>query len=191
LYCQPSPAATPEGFARAALVGAVSWRARLQRVLSAALLVTISTPLGAALLGDSEQPIHIRADTAELDEREGTVVYRGDVRMTQGTVEVNADLVTIVLEDERVVRITAEGDRAMYRQQIGEQGEPVTALARTIVYRTQEEQVELIGNAHLSQRQNEFSGHLIRYDMRAGRVVAEGEEDEGVRMILQPPPRRE
>jgi lipopolysaccharide export system protein LptA len=154
------------------------------------VLAIAAIPALAQLLGDSDLPIHIRADSAELDEREGTVIYRGDVRMTQGTVELSADLVTILLENDQVVQITAEGDRASYRQQVGEDGDMVTALARTIIYMTQDEQVELIGNAHLSQRQNEFTGRMIRYDMRAGRVVAEGENNEGVRMILQPPARR-
>jgi lipopolysaccharide export system protein LptA len=165
-------------------------RGALALVRAGALgLAVLGVPAWAVLPGESDEPIHIRADSAELDEREGTVIYRGNVRMTQGEVELLADLVTVLLEDEQVVRITAEGDRARYRQLVGEDRELVTALARTIVYITRDEVVELIGNAHLSQRHNEFAGGLIRYDMRAGRVVAEGEDDEGVQMILQPPRR--
>jgi lipopolysaccharide export system protein LptA len=159
--------------------------------LAAAYALAVAVPAASAIFDESDEPIHIRADSAELDERAGTLIYRGRVRMTQGAVEVTADRVTVDLENEEVVRITAEGERASYRQTVGTDGDVVTALARTIIYLTREEQVELIGNAYLSQRQNEFSGRMISYDMRAGRVVAEGEEDEGIRMILQPPARRE
>ncbi len=168
-------------------------RTRLLRPWAILCLFVFTSALAdtLSLSDDSDEPIYIRADTVALDEREGTIVYRGRVEMTQGTVDLEADLVTVLLdENDQIVQITAEGDRARYSQRVGEDQELVTALARTIVYMTQAEHVELIGDAHLSQRQNEFSGRVIRYDMRAGRVEAEGEDDEGVRMILQPGTRR-
>ena len=135
---------------------------------------------------DAEQPIHISADSAEIDEGRGLAIYRGGVRMDQGTLRVTADTMTIELANERVVKITAEGDRAHYQQQLEHGASEVVANARTIVYFTQEERVELIGMAHLSQEGNEFSGEVIRYDMRAGKVDARAQTGGGVKMTLQP-----
>lgn len=141
---------------------------------------------GWAVPEDAEQPIHIRADSAEIDEVRGLAIYRGGVRMDQGTLRVTADTMTIELADERVVKITAEGDRAHYQQRLEHDASEVVANARTIIYFTQEERVELIGMAQLSQEGNEFSGEVIRYDMRAGKVDARSQTGGGVKMVLQP-----
>jgi lipopolysaccharide export system protein LptA len=139
-----------------------------------------------ALPEDAEQPIHIHADSAELDENKNVAIYHGSVRMEQGTMRVTADTMTIELKDQLVVRITAEGDRAHYQQQLEVDESMVYADAKTIVYFTQEERVQLAGNAYLTQNKNEFSGDLIKYDIREGKVDAQASGDGKVQMILQP-----
>jgi len=139
-----------------------------------------------ALPEDAEQPIHIRADSAQLDENKNLVVYHGSVRMDQGTMRVTADTMTIELKDQLVVRITAEGDRAHYQQQLKPDESMVYADAKTIVYFTQDERVQLTGNAYLTQNKNEFTGDLIKYDIRAGKVDAQATGEGKVQMILQP-----
>ena len=161
-------------------------RKRVGRAAAFGVLVTLIAPPGWAATADADQPIHIRADAAELDEARGMVIYRGSVRLDQGTLKVTADTMTIELEDERVIRVTAEGRRAHYEQRLAEERPEVMADADTIVYHTQDERIELRGNARLSQEPNEFSGEIINYDIRAGRVDATATESGGVRMTLQP-----
>jgi lipopolysaccharide export system protein LptA len=134
---------------------------------------------------DADQPINIRADTAELDETKGLAIYRGSVQLDQGTLRVTADTMTIELVDQKVVRITAEGNLAHYQQQLNPDEETVRADAETIIYHTQAERVELIGQAYLTENDNEFRGTLIEYDMRAGKVNARATEGR-VEMILSP-----
>jgi lipopolysaccharide export system protein LptA len=155
-------------------------------VLLGLLLIHAATVPAWALPEDAEQPIHIRADAAELNENTGIAIYRGEVRMDQGTLRVTADTMTIELDNERVVKITAEGQRAHYQQQLKKDESEVLADARTIVYYTQEERVELIGQAYLTQDGNEFTGEVIKYDIRAGKVDAKANESGGVKMILKP-----
>lgn len=139
-----------------------------------------------ALPEDAEQPIHIRADQAEMDRNAGTVVYRGSVEAQQGTMHVSADEMTVEIHERKVVRITAVGAPARYRQQLeADQGE-VRADARTIVYHTQDERVDLRGDAFLEQGGSEIAGELIHYDIVAGKVNAESGEDEPVQVIVQP-----
>jgi lipopolysaccharide export system protein LptA len=139
-----------------------------------------------ALPSDAEQPIQIHADSAELDEAKNVAVYHGTVRMDQGTLTVTADTMTVELKDQQVVRITAQGDRAHYQQQLKPDESMVFADAKTIVYFTQEERVELIGNAYLTQNKNEFAGELIKYNVREGKVDAKANGQGTVQMILQP-----
>lgn len=139
-----------------------------------------------ALPQDSEQPIHIHSDSAELDQEKNLAIYRGAVRMEQGTLTVTADTMTIELQDRLVVRITAVGDRAHYQQQFKADQSMVNADAKTIVYYTQEERVELTGDAYLTQDKNEFTGELINYNVREGKVDAQSNGQGKVQVILQP-----
>lgn len=150
------------------------------------LLVLLLPGVGLALPEDADQPIEIEAESAELDQNAGQVVYRGSVEVTQGTMRVFADQMTVDYEDQKVVRITATGAPARYRQQLeSDQGE-VRARARTIVYHTQEERVHLERDAFLEQGGNEIAGELINYDIVAGRVSAESGDEGPVRVIVQP-----
>lgn len=149
------------------------------------------TAAALAVPEDAEQPIHIQADRAEMDRNAGTVVYSGSVEATQGTMKVTADEMTVEIEDRKVVRIIATGEPAKYQQQIDpEQGE-VKADARTIVYHTQDERVDLRGEAFLEQGGNEIAGELIHYDIVAGKVNAEAGNDEPVQVIVQPAARNQ
>jgi len=139
-----------------------------------------------ALPQDADQPIHIRADAAEMDQISGEIVYRGAVRVDQGSLRVDADQITVEYEDQKVVRIVAEGGPASYRQQLENPPGEVVAQATTIVYLTRDERLELQGAASLTQQGNEISGEKILYDIVAGKVEAISGEGGSVRMVLQP-----
>ncbi|MCZ6709509.1 MAG: lipopolysaccharide transport periplasmic protein LptA [Gammaproteobacteria bacterium] len=146
----------------------------------------IFVPIAVALPEDADQPIHIRADNAEIDQQQGLAIYRGDVRVEQGTLRVTADEMTVTYVDQKVVRITAKGNPAHYQQQIEVGRENVTAHSSVIIYFTQEERLDLLGDAYLIQEGSEITGDLITYDIVAGKVDATAEKDERIRMILQP-----
>lgn len=151
-----------------------------------ALLLGVAAGSALALPEDAEQPIHIHSDSAELDQNKSVAIYHGSVRMEQGTMAVTGDKMTVELQDQLVVRITAEGDRAHYQQQVKPDESIVFADAKKIVYFTQEERVELTGNAYLTQDKNEFTGELIKYNVREGKVDAQASGQGKVQMILQP-----
>jgi lipopolysaccharide export system protein LptA len=139
-----------------------------------------------ALPEDADQPIHIRADRAEIDQNAQTVVYRGSVQADQGTMRVTADEMIVEYRDEKVTRIIARGQPATYQQQLEADRGLVKADARTITYYTQEERVDLEGEAYLSQGGNEIAGQLIQYDIVAGRVNAESGDQGPVEVTVQP-----
>jgi len=152
-----------------------------------AFVALLSGPAARALPEDADQPIHIRADNVEYDQNGNRVIYRGSVQVDQGTLRVTAETLTIDLQDgKKVLRITAEDTPAHYQQQIEEGKELVRAQALTIIYHTQDERVDLKGEANLEQEGSTLAGDLIVYDIVAGRVDATAEREEPVRMVLQP-----
>lgn len=167
---------------------------RLPRSMGPGLLLLALTGAGPALAlpGDRDQPIEISADRAELDDATGTATYFGDVRMDQGTLRVTAETLTIETDEgDTVTRITAEGDPegepARYQQQPEPASELVQAQARTIVYFTGAERIELSGAARLRQARDEFEGERITYDLRERKVAAEaGRDDERINFTIDP-----
>lgn len=144
------------------------------------------SPGALALPEDSQQPIHIRADNAEIDNRERRVIYRGTVQVDQGTLRVTADEMTVEYEGQKVIRIVAVGEPAHYTQQLEAGDEMVNADASTIIYYTQDERVDLKGSASIEQQGNTVHGDFIRYDIVEGRIDATASGDNRVQMELQP-----
>ncbi len=158
------------------------------KVLAICILAAISE-LATALPEDVDQPIHITGDNAQIDETSGQIQYRGNVQLIQGTLKVEADSLTIDVKNEKVVKITARGSSrsgpSHYEQKLKQNESKVLANADTIVYHTKDDFIELIGNAHLSQNNNKFSGDTINYDIEAGKVKASSTTNAPVKMILE------
>jgi lipopolysaccharide export system protein LptA len=157
--------------------------------LAGALLALVSAVPAWPLPEDADQPIHIRADRAEVDQHAQIIVYRGSVRADQGTLRVTADELVVEYADQKVTRIIARGVPATYQQQLEADRGLVKAEARTITYHTQDERIDLEGGAFLSQGGNEITSQLIHYDIVAGRVSAESGDQGPVEVTVQPPAR--
>ncbi|WP_422449981.1 MULTISPECIES: lipopolysaccharide transport periplasmic protein LptA [unclassified Endozoicomonas] len=148
--------------------------------------------MAMALPADRQQPIQIDSDTADIDNKKGVSVYRGDVVMTQGTTRITGDVITIYTRDRELTRVIARGNkaRAYYEElQPGEQG-IVQAWGNTIRYDVDSDQIELIKNAQLSQKGDTFTGEKIDYNLTLQTVNAKGTPSQGdngrVQMVIQP-----
>jgi lipopolysaccharide export system protein LptA len=155
-------------------------------LLATVIGVLSGTPASYALPEDADQPIHIRADRAELDQTAERIVYRGSVRVDQGSMRVDADQITVEYKEQKVIRIVADGEPASYRQELLDPPGEVVARAATIIYHTHDERLELQGSAFMTQQGNEIRGESILYDIVLGKVEAISGEDRPVEMILQP-----
>ncbi len=97
-------------------------RKHLNKLCAAALLLPA---LASALPEDFNQEVVIVSDRAEIDRQAGVVIYQGDVLLTQGTLRIESDRLTVVSTEGRMEKATAEGQPARYQQQINP-GSPLT-----------------------------------------------------------------
>lgn len=142
-----------------------------------------------ALSADREQPVDIEADRVELNERQGISVYSGNVKLTQGSLRLTADTMTIYNTGDKIERIILVGEPATYRQTPDNQGEDMRAEARQVEYYADERKVILLDNAKLWQGPNQFRSDRIVYDLTRD-VVNAGDSDSGrqrVHITIQPP----
>ena len=156
------------------------------------LLVLALAPLNSmALSSDRDKPMYIEADRAELNDRTGVSTYWGGVQVSQGTMVLNADTLTVHNRKRQIITVVAEGKPAQFRQRPDNQTEDVKANADHIEYRGLDEQLILLGGAKVWQAGNVFQSDRIVYDMKHNVVNAGGEHSEitdqqRVRITIQP-----
>ncbi len=156
------------------------------------LIACVFSALTLASDDDSQQPVHIEADRAEIDEVQGVMTYTGHVVVRQGGIEMRADTVVVYSKEGELQRITAQGQPAHYRQKRAD-GKIVKGASQRMEYSANGKQVVLLGNAQFWQGGNRFSGNRIQYDPDGERVLANagGEtnkagEQQRVTVTLQP-----
>lgn len=146
-----------------------------------------------ALPEDRNQPIRVQADSAELDDRQRVAVYYGNVIITQGSLKITGDKVTITqTPNGEIDVVTAIGKPAYYEQQPSADKDLVKAYGLTIQYFAANERVVLIDQAKVVQEGNTFEGEKIVYDTRR-QIVNAGRANSDVTtprpridMIIQP-----
>ena len=153
------------------------------------LLLMLPTLSAQALPDDRDQPIHIAADKALRDEKQGITVYTGNVRMSQGSMELEADKLTIYQIDDDADKIVAQGNPAKMRQQPEPDESLVHAHALVITYLRTKDMVHLQDNARIEQAGDLVTGESIDYFITKQLIKAESgesEKSEQVRVILIP-----
>jgi len=161
--------------------------------LLTAFFFVIAPSISNALPDDRNQPIHITSDTAEVDDKTGRSIYRGKVKIIQGTIHLNADQVTIHSNAQGIAKLVAIGTPAHFQQLPEVEKNIMHAFGNTIEYFVSEERIELKKQAKLEQEQNVFTGERIDYDIKrrvvnayGGTQTSSSTDTPRVNLIIQP-----
>ena len=144
------------------------------------LLMVFVTSLVLALPEDANQPIEIEAQSVVVDETTGFNEFSGDAEVRQGSLLLLAELIQVQTDNEEVVSMIAKGSLekpAKYIQSQENQARFVEATATLITYDVDEGMIFLVGNAHLIQGFDSFSGDRLSYDINNDKVIVKGSED--------------
>jgi lipopolysaccharide export system protein LptA len=158
--------------------------------------------LGAALGSVSawalpnDQPIRIQADDAQLDDKQGVATYKGDVIITQGSMKVTGNTVTITRTPAGDIDVVTSVGNLAYFEQLQTAGDtkPVQGWGVTIQYHAAQNRVVLIDKAKVIDKDNNTTqGEKIVYDTvrklaSAGRATGSKvtEARPRVDMVIQP-----
>ncbi len=143
--------------------------------------------LALARQNDLEQPIDIRADKSEFDEKAGTQTLTGNVEITQGSMRITADRIAIALKDNALSTITGTGSPIHFEQQ-NEAGQLMSGEAQRISYDALAGTLILEGKATLNQPKQKLVSERITFNARTQKVSAEGGPTAGrVSIQIQPP----
>lgn len=157
---------------------------RLPRSLTIALLA-LSSPLAWGLSSDRDQPMHLEADHADINDKTGVHIYTGNVVITQGTLHMTGDHLTVYTVEGEIKKAISLGKPATYRQRPDNKDQDVEAEALRMEYYADEGKLILIDTAKVWQGGDTFRSERITYDIDRD-VVNAGTGEDRVRIILQP-----
>jgi len=160
-------------------------------------LILFALPLHSiALEEDRSQPIEVSANQATLDDKKNLAIYEGNVVLTQGSLIIKADKITIkAAKNGQVNEVIATGNLAEFTQTPEPNKDPIVAKAEHITYSVAQEKIVLTRSASVVQNKNLFQGNVITYDIKQQKLSASGPSEtqtEGqptgrVKMTLPPP----
>lgn len=140
-----------------------------------------------ALPSDANQPIRLLADKATYSERTGVTSYSGNVSITQGTLKMTAENLTVNLTPTRAIdSAVATGSPATIQQIVTQEKGLAKGQANRIDYNVKTGIVTLTGNAKLTQNGGSFSGNVIRYSLKVGDIEATAGNSQRVELVFPP-----
>ena len=158
------------------------------------LLLSLAAPLWAAQDPstrqdpDSQQPVHIEADSLQADQQAQHARYSGHVKVRQGKFELYADTLDVYLEQNTLKKLVAHGQPARFKKFDYARNSWIHGQARTITYTLlPQKQLVLEHQARIQREQGEtLSGARIIYHPASNTLKAESQGQQRVHVILPP-----
>ena len=123
---------------------------------------------------DREKPINIEADRAHMDDKTSTAIFEGNVVLTQGTLLIKADTLTVVQENDEFKQGIALGENAYFRQKREGYQDYIEGEAHRIEFDALTDQLTMITNAKLWREGDEVQGNFIHYNAATETFVVKG-----------------
>ena len=113
---------------------------------------------------DRDKPVHIEADRATVQDADKLATFIGNVVLTQGTIVIRADKMTMKEDASGFQYATAFGNLASFRQKRDGMDEYVEGWSERMEYDGKADKVQLFKKARLKRGQDEVHGDYIAYD---------------------------
>jgi lipopolysaccharide export system protein LptA len=138
--------------------------------------------LALGLSTDKDQPIRLEADSVDIDEATGVSIYQGNVIVTQGSLKLWADKMWIYRKNGVTEKIVTKGNPTHFRQLLDDSEEETRGRARQAEFYIQKDEIHLIDEAVLEQKQDKFRSDRIIY-LRSKSLVKAGASAQGKQRV--------
>jgi lipopolysaccharide export system protein LptA len=144
--------------------------------------VPMPRPDGAASADGRSAPVTVDADQLENIQKEGLVVFSGNVVASQNSSTQWADRMEVYLDDkgDRIVRTISTGNVRILTRDCR------SGTAKRAEYYDAEQRVVLIGNARVWRDENVVTGERITIYLAEDRSLVEGGQQERVKAVFYP-----
>ena len=159
-------------------------------------LLLLSPMAANAEQADRTKPVNIESDKVTVDELKKIHLFEGRVILTQGTLEIRGDTLTVTQDAAGFQKgvATSHTGLATFKQRLDGSGDYVRGKAERIEYDSGTQKTHLFNRAHVVSGTDEVRGQFIVYDGKTGQYVvtnsgsatADGGGKERVRVIIKP-----
>lgn len=147
-----------------------------------ALCCALSVNVAHAKDDDFKKPITVDSKTHFVDGKRKTSIFRDDVHVQQGSLQIDADEVEVnASKGEGQEVFIARGEPAVYSQDM-EDGTTIKAVAKEIRYQVSARTLTLSGEAELHQNSSMVRGESITFNLDKQQLLAEGQKGENGRV---------
>ena len=150
-------------------------------------LLFASSPIALAQTQalDEEQPVHISANSLDAQEKKGISIYKGNVIVTQGSLTLKGDVITVKHPNNQLQTVKSTGQPASFKRFSQADQAWLKGQANTIEYDALHKTVLLVGNAQVEQPgEHLIKGPRLFYDMTNQTLQAQGTEKEKGRVSV-------
>jgi lipopolysaccharide export system protein LptA len=133
--------------------------------------LALAATLARAERADRDKEIVVGADRLTADDANKVSTFEGSVVITQGTMRMTANKVTVKEDADRHKVYVANGAPVTFRQKRDKVDEWVEGFAERAEFDDRNDVLRLFNHARVKSNQNEITGDFISYDMK--REVAE------------------
>jgi len=156
---------------------------RPARFLLSALLAVPLCVLGTD--NERQQPVHLRADRIDIDQKKGLSLYRGNVVFNQGTLRLTAARAEVQNRANVLETVTAEGKPVTFRHRPEGLAEFIEGEASRAVYHAPTRRVDLYGNVQVQRGRDLFRSAVLHYDIENQSMVGESANGRRVYAALE------
>ncbi len=137
------------------------------------MLLFCSLPVHAER-ADRDKPVNIEADKMTADDNKKTTHFEGRVVLTQGTIRLTADDMTVREDPDGFKYATAYGNPVTFRQKREGVNEWVDGMAQHVEYNGKLDRIELFDKAVVHRDKDEIRGNYLSYDTKTEFLQARG-----------------
>lgn len=148
-----------------------------------------------AELGDSRKPVNLEADRVNIDDAKQVSVFEGNVKLTQGTLAIQADKIVIRQDDAGFQHGVAYGTPVVFKQKREGTNDFIEGYGERVEYDGKVGKIEFFTKARVKRGDDEVRGNYISYDtvnesyqvIGAGKGTSTANNPPGrVRAVIQP-----
>ncbi|WP_392558928.1 lipopolysaccharide transport periplasmic protein LptA [Orbus mooreae] len=156
------------------------------------LLLSLLAPVAMAKTTPSatinNKPISIDADNQQIDLKNNTITFTGNVIILQDGLEIKANTVTITNMDSKDSQtITANGNPVYFKQTDDQdKNKTITGHAQQLTYQVKQNTVTMTGKAELVQQDNHIVSDTIIYNVNQQQILAQSNKGNRVKTTIIP-----
>ena len=142
-------------------------------------IISTIAPIAFSEEADRDKAIEIESDTMTVDDAKGISIYKGDVILTQGTLIIRANELTVREDRQGFQHSTSIGNPTTFKQKMEGSDEYIEGKALRIEYDGHMDKIHLYEEAFVKRGDDEVWGDYIMYDATSEFAQALSRKDTG------------